>query len=50
MKAYFKCLKCKRKWRAEPGPTKCIYCGNDWVKWLNYKLWHRVQNDEYKNT
>ena len=28
---------CLHRWKGKPGPTPCIKCGHDYVKWLNYE-------------
>ncbi len=36
--AEFICLKCKYRWKSDPGPTQCPKCNHDYVKWVNYEL------------
>ena len=37
MQAEYLCLSCAHQWKGEPGPTSCIRCAHDYVKWLNYE-------------
>ena len=37
VKPKFKCQKCKKIFvNSAPGPTLCIFCGHNYVDWLNY--------------
>ena len=38
-KAIYKCMKCKHRYKGEPGPTHCPKCGHIYIEWINYKLW-----------
>ena len=39
MDAFFRCLECGGEWLSEPGPTVCVFCDSEWVKWINYEKW-----------
>ena len=47
MDAFFRCLECGGEWLSEPGPTVCVFCDSEWVKWVNYEKWREQNgNDE----
>ena len=35
--AEYMCLKCFHRFFGLPGPTVCVRCGHEYVKWENYE-------------
>jgi len=45
--AEYKCLKCGFEFCGNPGPTICKACGYNYVKWINYETWRKINPTKY---
>lgn len=42
-----KCIKCKHKWKAPPGPGTCPSCGSKYYKWSSYSFDKKKDKTEF---
>ena len=49
--AKYKCMNknCKYSYVNYPGPTICPKCGSEYIEWINYEIWRKMQDAKDKD-